>query len=47
MLLAVLSTIGSVALMALALFLAGIAWARLFGAPARGFYGDQIDEDRP
>ncbi|CUA90175.1 hypothetical protein Ga0061061_11198 [Chelatococcus sambhunathii] len=43
----VLSNIAAVALMALALFLAGIAWVRLNGAPARGFYGDQIDEDRP
>lgn len=43
----VLSTIGSVALMAFALFLAGIAWVRCTNAPARGFYGDQIDEDRP
>lgn len=44
---AVLSTIASVALMAFALFLAGIAFVRLTSPPARGFYGDQIDEDRP
>lgn len=42
-----LSTIFSVAALAIAIFLAGIAWVRCTSAPARGFYGDQIDEDRP
>ncbi len=43
----VLSNIAAVVLIGLGLCLAGIAWARLFGAPAREYFGDQIDEDRP
>lgn len=43
----VLSIIAATVLIGLGLFVAGIAWVRCTSAPARGFYGDQIDEDRP
>lgn len=43
----VLFTIASVALLAMALFLAFIAWVRLTVPPVREYFGDQIDEERP